>query len=77
MANITITLEKELADLLREKAGEQGDNSISSFVREALSEKLDRDRASVASGNGRGSDGMDTLSRNISSHSKKTAPKHR
>jgi len=43
MKTITITLDDELTDRLRERAEAQGGRSISSLIREACAEKLDRD----------------------------------
>jgi metal-responsive CopG/Arc/MetJ family transcriptional regulator len=43
MASITITLDDDLAERLREKAEQQGGRSISSLIREACDEKLERD----------------------------------
>lgn len=45
MKTITITLDDVIADRLRERAENQGGRSISSLIREACAEKLDRDAA--------------------------------
>lgn len=43
MKSITITLDDAIADRLKERAESQGGRSISSLIREACAEKLDRD----------------------------------
>ncbi len=43
MASITITLDEELHAALRERAEQQGGRSISSLIREACAEKLERE----------------------------------
>jgi metal-responsive CopG/Arc/MetJ family transcriptional regulator len=43
MRTLTITLDDELTERLRERAHQQGGRSISSYIREACSEKLERD----------------------------------
>lgn len=45
MKSITITLDDAIADRLKERAESQGGRSISSLIREACAEKLDRDAA--------------------------------
>lgn len=45
MKTITITLDDELVASLRKAAQAQGGRSISSLIREACAEKLDRDTA--------------------------------
>jgi predicted transcriptional regulator len=43
MKTITITLDDDIADRLTERAKLQGGRSVSSLIREACAEKLDRD----------------------------------
>jgi predicted CopG family antitoxin len=45
MKTITITLDDAIAERLRERAECQGGRSISSLIREACTEKLDREAA--------------------------------
>lgn len=42
MQSITITLDEEMADALRDMARNQGGRSVSSLIREAVTEKLER-----------------------------------
>lgn len=44
MTSITITIDDELADAVREQAAKQGGRSVSSLIREAVTEKLERER---------------------------------
>lgn len=46
MKTITITLDDAIADRLLERAKLQGGRSVSSLIREACAEKLDREEAS-------------------------------